>query len=52
MLNLTNPELDWVSLARGMGVPAQRVDTVSDLARAIRAALDSSGPRLIEAMIP
>lgn len=52
MLDLTGPELDWVSLARGQGVEARRVDTVSAFADAFRAACATKGPFLIEALIP
>jgi acetolactate synthase I/II/III large subunit len=31
MVSLGNPDLDWVSLANGMGVEAKRVDTVDEL---------------------
>lgn len=52
MLSLSDPDLDWVSLARGMGVPACSVSTAEELAKALRAALDGEGPSLIEALIP
>ena len=32
MLDLTRPELDFVSLARGMGVEAARAETAEELA--------------------
>ena len=51
MLNLDRPELDFVALAHGMGVPGRRVDDVQDLMRAIEDAAAESGPFLIEAMI-
>ncbi|MHC1551487.1 acetolactate synthase large subunit [Phyllobacterium sp. K27] len=51
MLNLDRPELDFVALARGMGVPGRRVDDVRDLMRAIEDAATEPGPFLIEAMI-
>ncbi|MEO9779707.1 MAG: acetolactate synthase large subunit [Sedimentitalea sp.] len=51
MLNLDRPELDFVALARGMGVPGRRVDDVRDLMRAIEEAAAEPGPFLIEAMI-
>ena len=52
MLNLDNPNLDWVSLAKGMGVPAVSVGTVDELVRAMKAAMAGEGPSLIEARIP
>ncbi len=51
MLNLDRPELDFVALARGMGVPGRRVEDVQDLMRAIEEAVAEPGPFLIEAMI-
>ncbi|MEI2417490.1 acetolactate synthase large subunit [Orrella sp. JC864] len=48
LFKLTEPSLDWVSLAQGMGVPARRVDTMQDLADALGRALRSQGPFLIE----
>jgi acetolactate synthase-1/2/3 large subunit len=46
--DLTKPTLDWVSLAAGMGVPAQRVGSLEALASALRAGLENGGPNLIE----
>ena len=51
MLDLDTPELDWVSLARGMGVEAARADTAENFADILRAACGRKGPFLIEAMI-
>ncbi|OZI41092.1 acetolactate synthase large subunit [Bordetella genomosp. 1] len=51
MLDLDQPELDWVSLARGMGVEAVRVDSIEAFTRAMQAGLARKGPYLIEALI-
>ena len=51
MLSLDNPALDWVSLAKGMGVEASRVETIDGLAKAMRGALSRQGPCLIEVVI-
>lgn len=51
MLDLSDPTLDFVALARGMGMPAQRVSTADGLADALRQAYAEPGPHLIEAMI-
>lgn len=51
MLSLDNPALDWVSLAKGMGVAGIKVDTVSQFVDALRAGLAHKGPFLIEAVI-
>jgi len=51
LLSLGNPELDWVSLAKGMGVGARRVETVDELVRAFRAGIAVRGPFLIEVVL-
>lgn len=51
MLDLTNPELNWVDLAQGMGVPASRVSTTAEFNQALARSLREPGPALIEAMI-
>lgn len=51
MLEMTRPDVDFVALARGMGVPGRRVDDAAELCRAIRAAVLEPGPYLIEAVL-
>jgi len=51
MLDLTNPALDWVALAKGMGVPAWRATTAEEFNRALATSLAEPGPSLIEAII-
>ncbi|MDX1433920.1 MAG: acetolactate synthase large subunit [Gammaproteobacteria bacterium] len=51
MLEIGRPDLDWVALARGMGLEAERVTTTGGLVRALRAGLASEGPYLVEAVI-
>lgn len=48
MLSLDRPALDWLALARGMGIEAVRADDAPALAKAIDAGLASDGPYLIE----
>jgi thiamine pyrophosphate-dependent acetolactate synthase large subunit-like protein len=48
---LTGPELDWVALAAGMGVPGVRARTRGELEDALRAALQRQGPFLIQACL-
>ncbi len=48
MFDLGRPDLDWVSLARGMGVDAVRVDSMESFNRAFASGLASGGPNLIE----
>ncbi len=47
-LDLHNPELDWVSLATGLGVEASRSRTIEDFAGQFASAMKHRGPRLIE----
>lgn len=51
MMALDRPALDWVALARGMGVDAVRADTVSGFDEALARALATPGPHLIEAIV-
>jgi acetolactate synthase-1/2/3 large subunit len=48
MLDIKNPALGWVGLARGMGVEATRVATAETFADVLRRALAEPGPHLIE----
>lgn len=48
MLNLDRPALDWVALAKGMGVPAVSVTTADDFNKALANAMAGQGPKLIE----
>lgn len=52
MLDISRPDLDFVALARGMGVPAERPETGEELTAALRRAIAEPGPHLIEAVIP
>jgi acetolactate synthase-1/2/3 large subunit len=51
MMELNRPELNWVSLAAGMGVDAVRVGTVNELHDALQQGLSTRGPFLIEALL-
>jgi len=51
MLEIGRPDLDWVGLARGMGVPAARAETLDELGRLIGAGLASGGPSLVELVV-
>ncbi|MGO4667047.1 acetolactate synthase large subunit [Bosea sp. 2RAB26] len=51
MLNLDEPTLDWVSMARGMGVEAGRATTAEEFTKLFQGALSRKGPFLIEAVI-
>ena len=51
MLSLDSPALDWVALARGHGLPGERVDSHDALAKALRDGFASGGPCVIEAVL-
>src|SRR5438445_455536 len=48
MLKIDNPTIDFVALARGMGVPGRAVANVDDFNKALAEAIAEAGPRLIE----
>ena len=48
MLSLDRPDLDWVSLARGHGLDAQRVTDAAAFQQALSRGIASRGPSLIE----
>jgi acetolactate synthase-1/2/3 large subunit len=51
MLDLHNPELDWVKLAQGMGVEASRATNIEEFAAQFADAVKTKGPRVIEARL-
>src|SRR6478735_2897554 len=48
MLKIDSPTIDFVALAKGMGVPARAVTTADELNKALAEAVAEPGPRLIE----
>jgi acetolactate synthase-1/2/3 large subunit len=51
MTSLRNPDIDWVSLARAMGVEGASTDTALGFDALLAEALDRPGPFLIEAVL-
>ena len=51
MLDIDDPAPDWVSLSKGMGVEATRVETAEALSDALASAMKRRGPVLIEAIM-
>ena len=51
LTQLDGPPLDWVTLARGFGVPASRVDSAEALLEALPRLLAAPGPHLVEVTI-
>jgi acetolactate synthase-1/2/3 large subunit len=51
-LDLARPDIGFVALSEGFGVPARRVDTGEALVEALERAVAEPGPHLIEVVIP
>jgi acetolactate synthase-1/2/3 large subunit len=51
MLTLDRPTLDFVAMARGMGLEAARTDDLSEFARLFDRAMSQPGPQLIELVV-
>jgi acetolactate synthase-1/2/3 large subunit len=51
MLSLDNPALDWVSMARGMGVDGGHATTAEQFVKLLAHGFATHGPFLIEAAI-
>ncbi|MEZ5143364.1 MAG: acetolactate synthase large subunit [Acidimicrobiales bacterium] len=52
MLDLHRPDLDFVAVSTGLGVPATRATTGEELSEQLERAIAEPGPHLIEAMVP
>ena len=48
LFEIGRPDLDWVHLAKGMGVPAKRVTSLDEFGKALKAGFEGEGPTLIE----
>jgi acetolactate synthase I/II/III large subunit len=48
MFEIGRPNIDWVHLAKGMGVPATSVSSLDAFAKALQGGFQSEGPSLIE----
>lgn len=51
MLDLGNPNLDWVKIANGLGVEAAQATTMNECADLMSSSFKRTGPFLIELMI-
>lgn len=51
MLDIGRPDLDWVSLAKGQGVPAGRATNLEELGQQLRRGISEQGPYLIEVVL-
>jgi len=52
MLDIGNPDLNFVQLSEGMGVKATRVTSIEDFNSVYASAMTTSGPQLIEVVLP
>ena len=52
MFDLSGPDIDFVALAGGLGVPGERVETADALTAALERAYAEPGPYLIDAVLP
>jgi acetolactate synthase-1/2/3 large subunit len=52
LTSLTGPRLDWVQLARGLGMEGHRVEGYENLERCFQGAMSSRGPMLLELIVP
>ena len=51
LLDIDRPTIDWVALARSLGVEASRAGSMEELSRLVEAGLAHQGPRLIEVVL-
>ena len=51
LFDLRNPDIDWVSLARGYGVAGARAVTAEEFVQALHEGMNTAGPYLIEAEV-
>jgi acetolactate synthase-1/2/3 large subunit len=51
MFDLSRPDINWVEISQGMGVPATCATTAEEFHQQFADAMTSRGPRLIEAMV-
>ncbi len=51
LLDLSNPDLDFVKLAQGMGVAAARAESCEEFAGTLRRAQAEPGPHLVQAVL-
>jgi acetolactate synthase-1/2/3 large subunit len=52
LLDLSSPDMDFVKISEGLGVPATRATTAEELADQFARALAEPGPHLIDAAVP
>jgi acetolactate synthase-1/2/3 large subunit len=51
-LDLSKTPIDFVAIAKGMGMPAKKATTAEEFNDALAAAIREPGPHLIDAIVP
>jgi acetolactate synthase-1/2/3 large subunit len=51
-LGLGDPDVDFVALGTGLGVPSRRIEDATSLAGALRQSIAEPGPHLLEVVVP
>lgn len=51
LTSISEPKLDWVSIANGFGVPAARAENCEELSAALKSSFAEPGPQLIVAQL-
>ncbi len=51
LFDLGNPDIDWVALAKGYGVPGAKAHTADEFVMALETAINTDGPYVIEAVL-
>lgn len=51
MFDLSRPDINWIDIAQGMGIPATQATTAEEFHQQFATAMATRGPRLIEAMV-
>jgi acetolactate synthase-1/2/3 large subunit len=51
LLDLGSPRIDWLQIAGGLGIQAERVSTAEAFDEAFERAMSQTGPRFIEAAL-
>jgi acetolactate synthase-1/2/3 large subunit len=52
MLDLGHPDMDFVQIARGLGLAASRAETAEQFAEELARSLATPGPSVVEAVVP
>ena len=48
LFEIGQPDLDWVAMAKGMGVPAIRISSLEEFSKALQSSFAAEGPMLID----